>query len=85
MFPGLTAADCQVAAFRYQQLVNEGQQQQFVAGNLSASVDILPLPTVVRKQLGTLMARAGQRLRGARTGTRDSLGAGAASEQSAVA
>ena len=32
MYPGLNDADCQVAAFHYRQLVDEGQHQQVIAG-----------------------------------------------------
>ncbi len=66
MFPGLNDADCQVAAFHYRQLVQDGQQQQGVAGMRSTHGYARPGLTTIRRQLGTLLVDAGQRLHGAR-------------------
>ena len=54
MYPGLSEADCQVAGFRYRQLVDEGQRQQFVAGAHPASGVTRLVSGSVRQQVGAL-------------------------------
>ena len=61
MYPGLSAADCCVAEFRYQQMLVEGQHQQAVAAAYPAASG-RSVSTSLRQQLGALLARAGQRL-----------------------
>jgi hypothetical protein len=73
MYPGLSDADCQVAAFRYRQLVDEGQRQQVSTGLRSASGVTRLVSGSVRRQVGTLLVRAGQRLQGVQAVTNESL------------
>lgn len=73
MYPGLSEADCQVAAFRYRQLVAEGQQQQVVAGVRPGPVDTLSATTTLQQRLGTLLVRAGRRRLGLHTVTAQRL------------
>ncbi|HEX5992958.1 MAG TPA: hypothetical protein VFY70_10345 [Thermomicrobiales bacterium] len=70
MYPGLSDADCQVAAFNYRQLVDEGQRQQFVAGASPVSGVNRWMFGFVRRQAGTLLLNAGQRLQRAPVVTR---------------
>ena len=73
MYPGLSDADCQVAAFRYRQLVNDGQRQQFVARARPASGVTPVVSGSVRQQVGAFLVCAGQRLQGVQAVTRKSI------------
>jgi hypothetical protein len=85
MYPGLSDADCQVAGFRYRQLVSEGQDRQFVAGLRAAPADIRSRTTTFPQRLGTLLVRAGCHLQGLNTVTRQSLDTVAPGERAAIA
>ena len=85
MYPGLSEADCQVAGFRYRQLVSEGQHQQLVSGVLPRSAETRSLLTTFQQGLGTLLVRAGHRLRGVNTITRQSADTLATGERAAIA
>ncbi len=85
MYPGLSEADCQVADFRYRQLVAEGQHQQVVAGVHMGSIKILPASTALQQHLGTLLVRVGHRLLGLHSITTQSLDTVATGERAAVA
>ena len=61
MYPGLSDADCQVAAFHYRQLVDEGQRQQVTAGARPTSGVTRLVCSSVRRQVGTLLLVAVQR------------------------
>ncbi len=73
MYPGLSDADCQVAAFHYRQLVDEGQRQQVSAGARRASGVTPSVSRSARRQIGALLVRAGQRLQGVQAVTHESL------------
>jgi hypothetical protein len=64
MYPGLSDADCQVAAFHFRQLVNEGQRQQVVAGARPVSGVTRLMARSARRQVGAFLVCAGQRLQG---------------------
>ncbi len=85
MYPGLSEADCQVAGFRYRQLVSEGQHRQLVAGLRAGPADIRSGTTTFQQRLGTLLVRAGYRLQGLHLVTRQSLDTVAAGERAAIA
>jgi hypothetical protein len=85
MYPGLSDADCQVAAFHYQQLVNEGQRQQTSAGPRSASGVTPFVSRSVRRQFGALLVYAGHRLRGVQMVPGDRLPPTATGEMGAIA
>lgn len=72
MYPGPNDTDWQVAKFQHRELVAMGQHQQFVASALAATTDPRPVATPIRRQLGTLLVRAGQRLQGAQAVARES-------------
>jgi hypothetical protein len=71
MYPGLSDADCQVAGFRYQQLVAEGRQQQVVAGVRPGSVSSRAVFLSLRQQVGALLVCAGERLQNVEAVTRE--------------
>ncbi len=73
MVPGLSDADCQVAAFRYRQLVNDGQRQQFVARARPVFGVTRVVSGSVRRQVGAFLVCAGQRLQGVQAVTRKSI------------
>jgi hypothetical protein len=85
MYPGLSEADCQVAGFRYQQLVDEGRQQQVVAGLRPGSVSSRAVFSSLRQQVGALLVRAGERLQNVEALTREHGGSAAAQERGAIA
>ncbi len=85
MYPGLSHADCQVAEFRYRQLVTQGKQQQSVVGIRRAPIDNRAVPAAIRQQIGTFLVQAGERLQGAHAVTGNSFGSSAAGEQTAIA
>jgi hypothetical protein len=85
MYPGLSDADCQVAAFRYRQLVNEGQRQQMSAGARPASRVTRMVFGSVRRQVGAFLVFAGQRLQGVPAVTGDSLVPTPTGEMGAIA
>ena len=72
MYPGPNDTDWQVAKFQHRELVAMGQHQQFVASILAATTDARPVSTPIRRQLGALLVRAGQRLQGAQAVVRES-------------
>ncbi len=74
MIIGLSDADCQVAGFRYRQLVAEGQQGRLVASGSSVADASHLLPTPIRQQIGMLLVRVGQRLQGVSSGSGHSFG-----------
>ena len=84
MYPGLSEADCQVAAFRYRQLVAEGQRQQIAAGEHPVSGVTRWMSGCVRRQVGTLLVCAGQGLQGVQVVTGDRLAPTATSERVAI-
>ena len=85
MYPGLSDADCQVAALHVRQLVDAGQRQQFVAGARPVSGLTRVVSGSVRRQVGAFLVSAGQRLQGVRAVTRKSLASTPTSEANAVA
>jgi len=85
MYPGLSDADCQVAAFRYRQLVDDGQRQQFVAGASPVSGVTRVVSRSVRRQVGAFLVCAGQRLQGVPAITSESLVPSQAGEMGAIA
>ena len=62
MYPGLSDADCQVAAFHFRQLVAEGQRQQVTASARPASAVTRVVCASVLRQIGALLLFAGRRL-----------------------
>ena len=85
MYPGLSDADCQVATFRYHQLVGEGQRQQFVEdARLTAGITRLDSASI-RRQIGELLVCAGQRLQGVHAVTSESRGLTSTGEMGALA
>jgi hypothetical protein len=85
MYPGLSDADCQVAAFHYRQMVDEGQHQQFVAGASPVSGVTRVVSQSVRQQVGAFLVCAGQRLQGVQAITSESLVPSQAGEVGAIA
>jgi hypothetical protein len=85
MYPGLSEADCQVAGFRYRQLVSEGQHQQFVAGVCSGAPDTVSVSARFQQRVGAFLMRAGDRLQGLHTFTRQSRDTIATGEPAAIA
>jgi hypothetical protein len=85
MYPGLSDADCQVAAFHFRQLVNEGQRQQFLAGAHPASGVTWLVSGSVCRQVGMLLVCAGHRLQDVHAVTSESLVPTHAGELSAIA
>jgi hypothetical protein len=73
MYPGLSDADCRVAAFHFRQLVDEGQRQQFVAGASPVSGVTRVVSRSVRQQGGAFLVCAAQRLQGMQAVTRQSI------------
>ena len=84
MYPGLSDADCQVAAFHYRQLVDEGQRQQVSTSSRSAS-GVTRLASGSVRQVGALLVRAGQRLQGVQMTASESLVPTSTGEIGAVA
>jgi hypothetical protein len=85
MYPGLSDADCQVAAFRYQQMVNEGQRQQISAdAHPSSGVSRFVFGSV-RRQVGALLVSVGQRLHGVQAITNECLVPTLTGEEGAIA
>jgi hypothetical protein len=85
MYPGLSDADCQVAAFHYRQLVNEGQRQQISAGAPPVSGVSRLMARSARRQLGAFLVCTGQRLQGVQAVTNESLVPTATGEMGAFA
>ena len=85
MYPGLSDADCQVAASHYRQLVNEGQRQQISAGAPPVSDVSRLMARSARRQLGAFLVCAGQRLQGVQAVTNESLVPTATGEMGAFA
>ena len=73
MYPGLSEADCQVAGFRYQQMLIKGQHQQIVAGVRPPAAGSRSGSTSLRQQVGVFLICAGQRLHGVQAVTRECL------------
>src|SRR3954454_23356854 len=57
MIPGVSANECQVAWIHYQQLVNDGLHEQFVATQLPGPASARPKPCAIRHQLAALLTR----------------------------
>ena len=85
MYPGLSEADCQVAAFHYRQLVVAGQRQQISADARPAAGSTQLVSGSVRRQVGALLVRAGQRLQGVQAVTSESRLPTATAEIGAIA
>ena len=85
MYPGLSDADCQVAGFRYRQLVAEGQNRQFIASMCPGSADTSSASATFQQRLGTFLVRAGHRLQGLNTVTRQGFDTVATGERAAIA
>lgn len=85
MYPGLSEADCQVAGFRYRQFVAEGQVRQFIASVCPGSADSRSGTTPLHQRLGVLLVRAGSRLQGLNSVTRQGFDTVATGEQTAIA
>jgi hypothetical protein len=85
MYPGLSDADCQVAAFHYRQLVNAGQQQQMSAGARPVSGVTRLMARSARQQIGAFLVYAGQRLQGAQAVTGERLVPTPTGEMGAIA
>ena len=89
MYPGPNDTDWQVAKFQHRELVAMGLHQQFavraLASALAPKVDRGPGSTGIRRQLGTLLVRAGQRLQGAQGLARESGVSTASGELGAIA
>ncbi len=85
MYPGLSEADFQVAAFRYRQLVTEGQRQQLVAGVQPGSADTLRASIKFQPSFGTRLVHAGHRLLGLHSITTQSLDTVATGKRAAIA
>jgi hypothetical protein len=64
MFPGLSEADCQVAAFYHRQLMAEGQHQQIIAGVRPGSAETRSAATTLQQRLVTLLVGGGHHLLG---------------------
>jgi hypothetical protein len=84
MYPGLSEADCQVAAFHYRQLVDEGQRQQVSTG-LRAASGVTRLVSGSVRQVGALLVCAGQRLQGVQMTAGQSLVATSTGQSGAIA
>jgi hypothetical protein len=74
----------QVARLHYQELVAKGLHEQFVARVLPPSASTPEVVTELRQQLGMFLVRAGQRLQGVHTVTRERFRAVAAGERGAI-
>ena len=85
MVPGLSEADCQVAGFRYQQLVTEGRRQQVMAGVRPPSVGSAAVSIALRQQFGALLVRAGERLQSVGEATREGIDSATTQERGAIA
>ena len=85
MHPGLSDADCQVAAFHYRQLVNEGQRQQISADARLATGGTRLVSGSLRRHVGALLVCAGQRLQGVQAVTSEGLVPTATGEMGAIA
>jgi hypothetical protein len=85
MYPGLSDADCQVAAFHFRQLVNEGQRQQMSAGARPAPGAARLMSGSVRQQVGAFLVYAGQRLQGVQAVTGERLVPTPTGEMGAIA
>jgi len=85
MYPGLSDADCQVAAFRYRQLVDDGQRQQVVTGASPVSGGTRGASRSMRRQVGAFLVCAGQRRQGVQAITSESLVPAQAGEMGAIA
>jgi hypothetical protein len=89
MYPGLSDADCQVAAFHFRQLVDEGQRQQLSASARPTSSVTRVVCASVRRQVGALLLLAGRRLhvqvQGVELVTNENLARTATGEMGAVA
>ena len=87
MYPGLSDADCQVATFHFRELVDEGQRQQVTAGTRPTSGVTRVVYASVRRQVGTLLLVAGQRLKvqGMRMVTSENLALPSTGERGAIA
>ena len=85
MIIGLSDADCQVAGFRYQQLVAEGRQQQVVAGLRPVSVSSRAVFISLRQQVGALLVLAGERLQNVEAATRERVSSATPQERGATA
>jgi hypothetical protein len=85
MVPGLSEADCQVAGFRFRQMVDEGRQQQVVAGVRPVSISGRAVFIALRHKFGALLVRAGDRLQNVEAVTRERVGSAAPQERGAIA
>jgi hypothetical protein len=85
MVPGLSDADCQVAAFHYRQLVDEGRRQQVSAGVRPASTGSSAVSAALWRQLATRLALAGRRIHDVPTVTRRRIDPASTGAQSAIA
>ena len=85
MYPGLSEADCQVAGFRYQQLVAKGRQQQAVAGLRPVSVSSRAVFSSLRQQVGAFLVLAGEHLQNVEAVTSERIGSATPQERGAIA
>ena len=72
-------------AARVRPIPATNSSEGFVTGLLRVSVINRSVSTLLRRQLGMLLVRVGQRLQGLRTVSRESLGPTPTSELSAIA
>jgi hypothetical protein len=85
MYPGPNDTDWQVAKFQHRELVAVGQHQQLVAGVLAAPTEAHRTPTAIRRQLGMLLVRTGQRLQGTQAFPREESSSAMPAELGAIA
>ncbi len=85
MYPGLSEADCQVAGFRYRQLVSEGQHRQFIANARPASADTFSASARFQQRLGTFLVRAADRFQDLHTVTSQGRDTATTREGAAIA
>ena len=86
MYPGLSDADCQVARFHFQQLVDEGQRQQVTASARPPS-GVTRVVSASLRQVGALLVCTGRRLQvqGGQMVTSEHLAPTATGEMGAIA
>jgi len=85
MYPGLSDPDCQAAAFRYRQLVNDGQRHQISSGVRPVSICSSAASTALWRRLATRLALAGRRIHDVPTVTRRRVDPISTGAQSAIA
>ena len=73
MVPGYSGIDSRVAELRYRLKLVETQLRRFVTNPCPAAAGFRSMFPSLRHRLGTILARAGQRLQGVQAITRESL------------